>query len=269
MRITVCELPHEPVELPRAWARLREHTAREHAELVLLPEFAFVDPLWKSARFDEQQWSHASTICQAWIQRLDELGVAYVVGTRPVTRKGRHFNEGFLWSRTGMFTPLRRKFFIPDEPEVWEGRWFDRGDRYFPRYKAGALAFGLNICSELWALDTYAEYSSMNLHAVMCPRATGGATLHKWMCAGTVAAVRSGAYCISSNRVHADGSGGGAGWVISPDGELLCQTSGDAPFGTVDLDLRVAESAQSTYPRDMLAEPRAHAGWNRRNLRER
>jgi hypothetical protein len=57
--------------------------------------------------------------------------------------------------------------------------------------------------------------------------------------------------------------------VISPDGELLCQTSSDAPFGTVDLDLRFAESTQSTYPRNVLAEPRTPAGWNRRNIRER
>jgi N-carbamoylputrescine amidase len=260
-------VPLQPDELPRAWARLCEHSLLQRSEVVLLPEFAFVDPLWKSAHFDEQRWSLASSACQAWIRRLDELAVEYVVGTRPVTRKGRHFNEGFLWSRSGMFTPLRRKFFMPDEPDAWEGRWFDRGDAYFPRYRAGALAFGLNICTELWALETYAEYSAMNLHAVMCPRATAGTTLQKWLCAGTVAAVRSGAYCISSNRVHPDGSAGGAGWVIGPDGGLLCQTSRDAPFATVDVDLRAAEAAQSTYPRDVLADVRAPSSWIRRNVR--
>jgi hypothetical protein len=42
MRVTVCELPHEPNALDAAWAALCEHTLRNKSELVLLPEFAMV-----------------------------------------------------------------------------------------------------------------------------------------------------------------------------------------------------------------------------------
>ena len=52
MRVTVCELPHEPAALEAAWAALCEHTSRESSELVLLPEFAMVEPVWEAEQFD-------------------------------------------------------------------------------------------------------------------------------------------------------------------------------------------------------------------------
>lgn len=268
MRVTVCELPNVPAELDSAWNRLCNHTAGNLSELVLLPEFAFADPLWVSERYDDVLWIRAIQSCDAWLERLHELGVDFVVGTRPVTRDGHHFNEGFIWTRDRQCLPLRRKYFMPDEPGGWEAHWFTRGDSKFPRYSADSLSFGLNICSEIWALETYAAYASMNIHAVLCPRATEPATRAKWLSAGVVAAVRAGAYCLSSNRVH-PGLFGGAGWIIGPDGDLLAQTSADAPFSTVEIDPRVAEAAQSSYPRYVLAETPAATGWNRGSHRRK
>jgi N-carbamoylputrescine amidase len=262
MRVTVCELPQEPGALDSAWGRLCDHTAGNLSELVLLPEFAFADPVWVSEQFDESHWIRATQTCDAWLERLHELDVDYVVGTRPVTREGNHFNEGFMWTRNQRCLPLRRKYFMPDEPGGWEAHWFTRGDSKFPRYSADSLSFGLNICSEIWALETYAEYASLNIHAVMCPRATEAATTAKWRSAGIVAAVRAGAFCLSSNRAH-PGLFGGAGWIIGPDGDVFAQTSVDAPFSTLEIDPRVAEAAQSTYPRYALGAATEGTGWNR------
>jgi hypothetical protein len=50
---------------------------------------------------------------------------------------------------------------------------------------------------------------------------------------------------------------------------LLAQTSADAPFATVEIDPRVAEAAQSTYPRYVLAEAPAATGWNRGSHRRK
>jgi predicted amidohydrolase len=69
------------------------------------------------------------------------------------------------------------------------------------------------------------------------------------------AAARSGAYSLSSNRIHDDGSCGGVGWVISPDGELLARTSPEQPARTVDLDLAAAAAAKASYPRYVFREP--------------
>jgi len=262
MRITVCELPHEPAALRAAWAGLCAHTTRHASELVLLPECAFVPALWEGDRFDRGRWDHAVQLSAAWMERLPELGVEQVVGTRPVEIEGGggRFNQGYLWLPASGVVPLRSKYFLPDEPGSWETRWFERGDSAFPVFGAGeaALSFGLNICSELWALETYAAYAG-KAQAVLSPRATGADTRPKWLAAGVVAAVRSGAYCVSSNRVDSGGGngGGGASWVISPEGEVLALTSPAAPFATVDLDLVAWAETRARYPRYVFARERA------------
>lgn len=258
MRVTVCELPHEPEALAAAWAALCEHTRREHSELVLLPEFAMVEPVWQDEIFDADRWVAAQALSETWRHRLPELRAAHVVGTRPVTIDGRPFNQGSLWSASGDVMPLRRKFYLPDEPGSWEARWFDRGDSDFPEYHAGACSFGLNICSELWALETYAAYAARGVQIVLSPRATAAATTAKWLSLGVVAAVRSGAFSVSSNRVDPTGACGGVGWIIDPSGNLLAQTSADAPSATVDIDL--SASARHEYPRYVFSARRQPSG---------
>lgn len=259
MRVTVCELPHEPIALADAWAALCEHTRQHASELVLLPEFAMVDPLWQDEIFDAARWTTAQSLSEAWRHRLPELRAAHVVGTRPITINGRPFNQGFLWSADGLL-PLRRKFYLPDEPGNWEARWFDRGDSDFPDYHAGTCSFALNICTELWALETYAAYAARGVQLILSPRATAAATTAKWLSIGVVAAVRSGAFSLSSNRVDPTGACGGVGWVIDPNGHVLARTTVDAPFATVDIDLTAVAAARDDYPGYVFSRRRQPSG---------
>lgn len=249
MRITVCELPHEPRALATAWSGLCQHTARHQSELVLLPEFALVDPVWQAERFDPARWAQVLAQSAVQLQRLPELHAAYVVATRPASVDGRPLNQGYLWSAGAGIMPLRSKFFLPADPGSWESRWFERGDPAFPAFQAGALSFGLNICTELWALDTYAAYLAQQVQVILSPRATASATTAKWLSVGVVAAVRSGAFSVSSNRADQAGDYGGVGWIISPDGEVLARTTRAAPFATVDIDVTAAALARESYPR--------------------
>lgn len=249
MRVTVCELPHQPEHLATAWAGLCEHAARHGSELVLLPEFAFAEPVWAMEDFDASRWSAAEAACDEWLGRLPELGAKYVVGTRPVSAAGARYNEGFLWSAEDGYRPLRRKYYLPDEPGYREARWYAPGDSDFPAFDAGPLSFGLSICTELWALDTCGAYASLGINAILSPRGTPAAGTDRWLALGAVAAMRSGAFSLSSNRVHADGSCGGVGWIIGPDGDLLARTGSEAPFATVDIDPAATVAARGTYPR--------------------
>jgi N-carbamoylputrescine amidase len=232
-----------------AWAGLCEHTARHASELVLLPECAFVPALWERDAFDRAHWERAIRLSETWLERLRELGVPYVVGTKPIDAGGRRFNQGYLWRPRCATVPLRRKHFLPDEPGNWESRWFDQGESAFPVFRAGALAFGLNICTELWALETYTAYAAGDVQVVLSPRATGAATRGKWLSLGVVAAVRSGAWSVSSNRVDATGACGGGSWVISPEGHIVATTTPESPFATVDVDLAASGEAREAYPR--------------------
>lgn len=249
MRVTVCELPQEPLALAAAWAGLCRHVSRFRSELVLLPEFALVDAVWEAERFDAARWAVALAQGDTLLEHLPQLGAEQVVGTRPTSRQGRRFNEGFLWSKDGGLVPLRRKYFMPAEPGGWEATWFDRGDAGFPVYQSRGLRFGLNICTELWALESYAAYAARGVQVILSPRATAAATMAKWLAAGVVAAVRSGAFSLSSNRVDLTGACGGGGWIIGPEGELLARTSPEAPWVTVDLDLASQAAGRNGYPR--------------------
>jgi N-carbamoylputrescine amidase len=249
MRVTVCELPHEPDALAGAWAALSEHTIAHASQLVLLPEFAMVEPVWELRPFDIARWSAVEAASAACLGRLGELRAEFVVGTRPARVNGRYVNQGFLWSAAAGVQPLRSKYFLPEEPGSWEATWFHRGDPAFPVYRAGAVPFGLNICTELWALETYAAYAARGVALLLAPRATARASTARWLAIGVVAAVRSGAFSLSSNRVDATGACGGGGWIVDPAGEVLAVTSTADPFATREVDLTEAAQARHSYPR--------------------
>ena len=213
-----------------------------------------VEPVWEEPAFDPARWAAALALSDAWLHRLPELGAAHVVGARPANIDGRPFNQGYLWSAAGGLTPLRRKYFLPDAPGGWEAHWFDRGDPAFPAFHAGALSFGLNICTELWALETYGAYVELGVQVILSPRATAAATTGKWLSVGVVAAVRSGAFSASSNRVDPTGACGGIGWIISPQGQLLAPTSSASPFATIDVDLAASDAARAGYPCSVFSD---------------
>jgi N-carbamoylputrescine amidase len=92
------------------------------------------------------------------------------------------------------------------------------------------------------------------VQTILSPRATAAATTAKWLSVGTVAAVRSGAFSLSSNRVDQGGEYGGVGWIISPEGQILASTSREAPFATLDIDLTASDAARAGYPCYVFAE---------------
>jgi len=263
MRVTVCELPHETDALAAAWADLAEHTLVHASQLVLLPEFAMVEPIWESRPFDVDRWNAIEALSAARLRRLPELRAEFVIGTRPVRVNGRCVNQGYLWSAATGLRPLRSKYFLPEEPGSWEATWFQRGDAAFPVYYAGPLSFGLNICTELWALETYADYAALGAELLLSPRATAGATTARWLAVGVVAAVRSGAFSVSSNRVDPDGTCGGGGWIIDPAGDVLAVTTAAEPFATREIDLAKAARSRHSYPRYVFTGARAEAAGRR------
>jgi N-carbamoylputrescine amidase len=260
MRVTVCQLPHRTDALAAAWAALSEHTIAHASQLVLLPELAMVEPVWESGHFDAVRWVVAETLNDLGLRRLPELRAGYVVGTRPVRMNGRRLNQGYLWSVASGVKPLRSKYFLPEEPGSWEATWFQRGDPVFPAFHAGPVSFGLNICTELWALETYAAYAALGVELLLAPRATALATTTTWLAVGVAAAVRSGAFSLSSNRVDTSGACGGSGWIIDPAGQVLAITSAAQPFATRDIDLTKAAKAKDSYPRYVFSEARADSG---------
>jgi N-carbamoylputrescine amidase len=253
LKVTVCELPNDPVALTRQWKRLTDHTRAAGSDLVLLPEMPFHPWLAAAELADPEQWHQAVAAHQRWIQRLPELGAGLVMGTRPMVISGSPCNQGFAWTPDGADVPTHTKYYLPDEAGYWEASWYQRGEGVFETIDCGGAAFGFLICTEIWFLRHARDYGRHGAHIIVCPRVTPASSTDKWIAGGRTAAVVSGAYCLSSNLVGPNIPGsdfGGTGWVIEPEaGDVLGTTSASEPFLTMDIDIGRAEAAKTTYPR--------------------
>jgi len=262
MKITVCELPAEPAAIEGAWERLASHLESHRSDLLVLPEMAFTSWLAVSDQVNPDAWAKSMDDHATWIERLGELGVGTVVGTRPIVDDGRRFNEGFVWAE-GQLTRAHRKTYLPDEECYWERSWYERGPTSFEPVDTPVGRIGFLICSELWFPTHARDYGLADVDLVVCPRATPDGSIDAWLAAGRVAAVSAGAFCASSNHVghHGELDMEGAGFVCHPeDGEALAVTNPTAPAVTVDIDLDDARTAKSTYPRYIDTSPVATSG---------
>ncbi len=253
MKVTVCELSNDPAALEDGWSALAAHVRAEGSDLVLLPEMPFHPWLASSREVDPAAWLESVRAHEAWIARLGELGAPAVVATRPVIDGGEHFNQALVWQGGAELPVSHRKQYLPEEEGFWEASWYSPGPAGTGISTAAGATIGFAICTEMWFLHRAREYSKLGLQLLACPRATLATSTGKWLAGGRVAAVVSGAYCLSSNFTgNADESGewGGTGWIVEPEeGEVLATTSSSAPFATLEIDLAVADAAKRTYPR--------------------
>jgi N-carbamoylputrescine amidase len=254
MKVTVCQMNDDPGEFETDWGLLGRHMKKAKSEIVLLPEMPFYPWFATQPAFDPRVWKEAVSAHGRWMGRLDELGASVVLGSRPVDVGDRRLNQAFVWNRKGGVKGVHFKSYLPDEPGFYEGSWYNRGDREFRPFGVAGLRAGFMVCSELWSMKHAREYGKEGVDLLAVPRATPRASIEKWAAGGKVAAVISGAYCLSSNRAGkaANVEFGGVGWVVDPEGEVLGLTSKEEPFVSVEIDPRAAREAKKTYPRDSL-----------------
>jgi len=251
MRITVCQLDWRAIEAE--WRALCAHVKDARSEFLLLPEMVFDDWLPATRAFDAGKWAGSVANHEQWLERLPELGVSVVAGTRPVGAGEQRRNRAFLWTAGGALREPHDKYYVPNEPEYWEAEWYHRADRpAFDINRVGDIDCGFQICTEMWFFHHARAMGQAGAHLLLVPRATPHESVDNWLAGGRVAAIVSGAYCLSSNQYAAPGGAanlGGSGFVCDPEGEMLALTTPDQPFITLDIDIAVAEAAKKTYPR--------------------
>lgn len=250
MKVCISEFPDDSAHQAAAWDALTGHVAATRPELVVLPEMPFCEWIFVGDTVESVRWSEAVDRHDRMIERLGELSTPWVVSSRPVEHVGRRFNEAYLWSAEIGYQPLRRKWYLPDAPRAKETVWFDQGDRDFRLVPCGQLRFGVQMCSEMMFPEHSRALGLAGAHLVVQPRATGSSK--KWNVASEMGAVSSGCYVISANRrSYARDWFCGNSWLLSPDAEILAETTAEQPFVTADIDLALAEKSKSTYPRDL------------------
>lgn len=254
MKITAVQLPDNPETLESAFTALGEHVKMEGSQLVLLPEMPFFPWMAATNKVDPVIWQAAVDAHEEWLPRLAALGADFVLGSRPVLERGTPHNDAFIWQAGLGAKFAHRKYYLPDEDGFWEATWYRRADKpQFVAAQAGDLKVGFMICSDLWFGEHARGYARQGIHLLANPRATPRGSVDKWLAGGRTLAVMSGAYCISSSR-SGKSQGiqwAGTGWIIDPDGEVLATTNDTQPFVTVDIDVKKANEAKKTYPRDV------------------
>ena len=258
MKVTVCQLSAEPDKLENQWRELVAHTTRYESELVLLPEMPFFPWICSLLPVDPKLWFEGVEAHILWNQKLSELGSTIVIGTRPIVDSGSktRYNYGYIWTaRTGI-QDIHKKVYLPDEEGFWEATWYKKGNKSFKPFVYVGISIGFSICTEIWFMEHVREYGKLGIHFLVCPRGTPIETVDKWIAGGRAAAVISGAFCLSSNHYglapDEETVLGGVGWIIDPEGNVLGTTNDQKPFITLDLDLKIAEDAKSSYPRYVL-----------------
>lgn len=254
--VTISQVPAGGPDCATDWSRLVTHVEQEESDLVVLPEMPFYRWVPATDNVDIDLWDTAVQAHDDWIDRLDELAPATVMSSRPVVRDGTRLNEGFVWDAETGYRPVHQKVYLPNEQDVWEASWYESGPDDFSPIELGDISVGFLICTELWAMEQVREYGREGIHFLVTPRATGRTTSEKWLAAGRTAAVVSGAFSLSANRVsNGDDNNpefGGQSWCFDPDGNRLAITSDEDPFLTVTVNPADAEHAQDTYPRYAL-----------------
>lgn len=252
MRVTVCQLPDDLEEKPTAWESLVAHVREQASELVLLPEMPFHP--WIAHRRPSRQddWGEVVAAHERALDRLAELAPAVVVGTRPVGQGSGRRNEVFV-ACDGETRAVHQKVYLPDEEGFWEASWYSPGKAEFRGFEVAGQTAGALVCTEIWFGERARELGRSGMRLLLAPRATAAYSADKWVAGGRVAAVVSGAFCLSSNRGGIDRNGvrwAGQGWVIHPEeGDVLGLTSDEEPFLTLEIDPEDADRAKFTYPR--------------------
>ncbi|KIX15292.1 carbon-nitrogen hydrolase family protein [Dethiosulfatarculus sandiegensis] len=253
MKVTVCELPNNWINSEPVQEKLKSHLNAEKSDLLLLPEMPFYSWLAGSRDVDQELWAKAVDNHQAMIERLGDLKVGLVAGTRPILKNGAPHNEGFIWTKAAGAVGGHEKYYLPNEEGFWEATWYRRGDGVFKVIEAEGITFGFLICTEMWFNHRAREYGKAGMDILLCPRATPATSTGSWVAGGRAAANVSGAFCLSSNFNGSntpDMDFGGTGWIVEPEeGNLLGTTSEKEPFLTMEIDINLAEQAKKSYPR--------------------
>ncbi|MDG1994924.1 MAG: carbon-nitrogen hydrolase family protein [Emcibacteraceae bacterium] len=196
---------------------------------------------------EAQNWADEN---EAALDTLSKLNVKAVISSRPIVRQGKLVNEAFALEDKN-YTALHHKHYFPAEQGWHEAAWFHPTMPGFDVQKIAGLNIGVQLCTELMFTEKAREYGRDGAHLIVTPRASGQNAVN-WNAACAMAAVTSGAYVISSNRVGQlspdTPNFGGTGLCYAPGGEKCGETDAKNTLVIVEIDTALADAAKLEYP---------------------
>jgi N-carbamoylputrescine amidase len=248
MRVGFVQWPDGLIPKSEVWSGLAADVASSAPDVLITNEMPFGSWLAASPRFDAERAKESVQIHEEGLEALRALNVPVVVSSRPVIAGDRLANEAFVLER-GLLRSLHQKHFFPAEEGWFETGWFTTSKPGFEPIEVEGLRVGALICTELMFNERARGYGRAGAHLIAVPRATSQ-SMAQWKTAGAMAAIVSGSYVVSSNRVGSSGGPtfGGGGYAFAPDGSMLCESSEGLSITVFTLDRRRAEKQKSQYP---------------------
>lgn len=249
LRIGFVEWPEGLTANGAHWDSTAAVLAASRPDILVTNELPFGPWLADSPDFSQAQAERSIRAHDEGLERLAGLGVPAILSSRPVWNGARLANEAFVLEG-GRVRPLHRKQMFPNEPGWFESAWYAGDGSGFAVADVLGIGVGVLLCTEAMFNERARFYGRQGASLIVIPRASGS-NLAPWNTAGAMAALVSGAYVVSSNRVGSTDAGtafGGGGFAYAPGGELLAETAAAFPLRTFHLDTAHAASAQRGYP---------------------
>jgi len=249
LRISFVEWPEALTPTAPQWRELKNSVIAASPDILVTNELPFGPWLADSAVFSEHGALLSVSAHEKGIEELIDLHLPAVISSRPTWNRTRLANEAFVLEN-GIVRPLHRKQYFPNETGWFETEWYAGDDSGFKLSDVLGIKVGVLLCTEAMFNEHARAYGKAGASLIVIPRASG-AEIESWKIAGAMAALVSGAYVVSSNRVGRSKSGtqfGGGGFAYAPQGRLMEVTSSSSPLQTLNLDPEASASAQREYP---------------------
>ncbi|WP_250152450.1 carbon-nitrogen hydrolase family protein [Ancylobacter radicis] len=236
-------IPHSP-----EWQQIARAVEDAGPDLLVTNQLPFGSWVAGSPRYDEKTAAETIDIHDEGIKALSDLDLPAVITSRPVWSDGLLANESVvLEGRRVRY--LHRKLVLPDQEGWRERTWFRPGRGGPLLADVLGIRVGVLLCTELMFNEMARHLGGDGAELIVVPRATDAPS--PCMTAGAMAAIVSGSYVVSSNRVGRAGNNpefGGPGFAFAPDGALMATTSADENIVVVEIDARAARRQKCRYP---------------------
>ena len=255
MRVGFVEWPEGLQPSGPEWTKLADQVAGAHLEILITNELPFGRWIAADPVFDRNVAQDSVAVHEAGLTALSTLPVPVILSSRPAWAGTRLANEAFVLEH-GSSCVLHRKRYFPAEPGWFETSWYVPGEAGFQPAEVAGLRIGVLLCTDAMFNEHARGYGRQGVALIAMPRATG-TSVDMWQAAGKMAAIVSGAYVVSSNRVGSSPISpvfGGGGFAYGPDGSLIAATTSTDPLLVVNVDPEVSTHQRSAYP-CYVAEP--------------
>jgi N-carbamoylputrescine amidase len=249
VRVGFVEWPEALSPLGSDWSKIDRLVANARLDLLITNELPFGRWIAAESTFNRQAAQASIDAHDEGLACLSKLNVPAVLSSRPVSAEGRLANEAFVTER-GKVRQLHRKRYFPAKPGWFETSWYCAGRDGFRAADVSGMRIGVLLCTDAMFNEHARHYGREGTDLIAIPRATG-VSVDNWLAAGKMAAIVSGSYVVSSNRVGPSNEGvtfGGAGFAYHPDGSLLAMTTPAEPLLVIDVEPEVSARQRASYP---------------------